>query len=205
MQRRIKKADGFTLIEMMVAVSIFVIVALIASGALMTAQRISQKARAVKLVMDNLNFALDSMALKMRQGRVYSCVADWTDPQSYTPPDTPVQCSGGGNGVYFELTDGSKAFLFQKKETLEGGGMIEYAETTDKNTDGEFDFGGAGTIIASITRSDLDIETMRFYVFNPNSLPQSWSRVWVTLYGQTRVGGGETTKFGLQMTLSQRL
>lgn len=59
MLNRKLSSRGFTLIEIMVAVSIFAIVALIATGALLTANRVNQRAQAIKLAMDNINFALD--------------------------------------------------------------------------------------------------------------------------------------------------
>lgn len=65
-----KAKSGFTLVEIMVAISIFSIVALITTGALISANRVNQKVQATKLVMDNLNFALDSMLFKMRKSGV---------------------------------------------------------------------------------------------------------------------------------------
>lgn len=59
---------GFTLVEIMVAVSIFSIVTVIVVGALITAIAINNKAQAIKLAMDNLNYALDSISVKMKRG-----------------------------------------------------------------------------------------------------------------------------------------
>ncbi|MDO8183680.1 MAG: type II secretion system protein [bacterium] len=64
---------GFTLVEMMVAVGIFVIVAFIVTTAFLSLADANRKAQNIRLVMDNLNFAIDSMALKMREGNKYNC------------------------------------------------------------------------------------------------------------------------------------
>jgi hypothetical protein len=55
----------------MVAVSIFLIVAFITTSAFLTTNAAHRKAQAIKLAMDNLNFAMDSMALKIREGTHY--------------------------------------------------------------------------------------------------------------------------------------
>ncbi len=79
-------STGFTLIEIMVAVSIFVVVAMIATGAFITANRINQRAQALQRIMDNLNFALDDIAFKIQKGTDFSCgttaggAARCTDP-----------------------------------------------------------------------------------------------------------------------------
>lgn len=73
-------------------------------------------------------------------------------------------------------------------------GTIEYAETPDEN------FGSSDAIIATITRSDLDVKSLRFYVFRDYP---TWPRVWITLRGETSVAG-EKTQIGLQNTVSER-
>lgn len=64
---------GFTLVEMMVAMTIFVVVAMTVTLAFITIADANRKAQSVRLVMDNLNFAIDSMALQMREGNNYVC------------------------------------------------------------------------------------------------------------------------------------
>lgn len=64
---------GFTLIEMIVSIFIFSIVMVIATGSLVTILGANRKAQAVKSVMNNLNFALDSMTRSIRTGTGYDC------------------------------------------------------------------------------------------------------------------------------------
>lgn len=66
--KKLQKNEGFTLIEMMVSVSLFVIVALIVSGVLIQLSTAYKKAQAMRLLMDNLNFALEKMNLEIREG-----------------------------------------------------------------------------------------------------------------------------------------
>jgi len=62
---------GFTLIEMMVAVTVFTVVALIISGAFVTMAGVFKKVQANRVVVDNINFAMDTMTLQIREGKNY--------------------------------------------------------------------------------------------------------------------------------------
>jgi len=64
---------GFTLVEMIVAIFVFSVVMVIATGALVTILGANRKAQAVKSVMNNLNFTLDSMTRSIRTGTGYDC------------------------------------------------------------------------------------------------------------------------------------
>lgn len=82
---------GFTLVEMIVAVFIFSIVMLIAVGALVSIIEANRKAQNVKSVMNNLNFALDSMTRAIRVGGTYdcggSCASDGTEEFTFISTD----------------------------------------------------------------------------------------------------------------------
>lgn len=62
---------GFTLIEIMVAVSIFVIVAFIVTSTLLAILEAGRRANKIRLIVDNMNFALDSMTYKLKFGGEY--------------------------------------------------------------------------------------------------------------------------------------
>jgi len=64
---------GFTIIEVLVSITIFLIVVTVSMGALMHLVNSDKKARAVKIAMDNLNLALESISRNMRMGSVYHC------------------------------------------------------------------------------------------------------------------------------------
>ncbi|NTV22451.1 MAG: prepilin-type N-terminal cleavage/methylation domain-containing protein [Candidatus Yonathbacteria bacterium] len=64
---------GFTLVEMIVAVAIFATVVLVAVGALLSIIDANRKANALRVVMENLNFAMESIARDVRTGDTYSC------------------------------------------------------------------------------------------------------------------------------------
>lgn len=72
MRKKITIKKGFTLVEIMVAVSIFVIVAFIVTSTLLAILDASRRANKIRLIIDNTNFALDSMTTKLKFGTDYS-------------------------------------------------------------------------------------------------------------------------------------
>lgn len=79
--------QGFTLIEVMVAVSIFAIVVTVGIGSLMTVNKSYRQSQAQRAVIDNLSFAMESMVREIRIGQEYTCGAsvvyqDFQDCQS---------------------------------------------------------------------------------------------------------------------------
>ncbi|MGB4076232.1 MAG: type II secretion system protein [Minisyncoccia bacterium] len=64
---------GYTLLEMIVAVGIFSIVMLTATGAFLTLIRLDREARLTNNVVTNLSFAVDSIARALRTGVNYDC------------------------------------------------------------------------------------------------------------------------------------
>ncbi len=64
------KNKGFTLIEMMVAVSIFSIVVTISMGAIFTIVDANKKAQSLEAVMSNLNFSLETMTRTIKTGQI---------------------------------------------------------------------------------------------------------------------------------------
>ncbi len=68
-----KYNKGFTLLEMIVSLGIFAVVAVIAVGALLKISDANRKALILKTAVNNLNFALETMSREVRLGSDYSC------------------------------------------------------------------------------------------------------------------------------------
>lgn len=67
------KHTGFTLIEVMVSVSVFAIILTVGIGSLLTINNAYRKSQTERVVIDNLNFALESMSRELRTGHDYNC------------------------------------------------------------------------------------------------------------------------------------
>lgn len=66
---------GFTLIEIIVSLAIFSIVALVAVGALIKIVDANKKAQSLKTAINNVNYALEAISRDVRAGTNYYCVS----------------------------------------------------------------------------------------------------------------------------------
>ena len=103
---------GFTLIELMTAVSIFTIVMAISLGSIVGIFHANRKARTMKTAMSNLNLAMESMAKEMRFGRVYHCGSSGQE-------SSPQNCSGGGTFMSFMGNDSAQITYRFNNQALE--------------------------------------------------------------------------------------
>jgi prepilin-type N-terminal cleavage/methylation domain-containing protein len=65
-----RRSGGFTLIEMMVSVALFAIVVMISMTAILSIVDSTKKAQSLKSVMNNLNFALETMTRSIKTGEI---------------------------------------------------------------------------------------------------------------------------------------
>lgn len=86
---------AFTLIEILVSVAIFSVVMVIALGALLAMSSSDRKAESIKSVVNNLDFALDSMSRAIRTGTAYNCNSS-----------AGGDCASGGTALYFTPSSG---------------------------------------------------------------------------------------------------
>lgn len=103
-----KNQSGFTLIEIMVSVSIFAIIMVVGMGALVNVTQSYQVSHKEKEVHDSLNFILESMTREIRLGknhRIFASLPLSIDPQT---PGT----NGSGNSIGFLANDGRGYFVY---------------------------------------------------------------------------------------------
>lgn len=162
----------------MVSISIFAIVATIAIGALLSADRVNQKAQAIKLAMDNLNFALDSMFYKMEKGNLYTC-------GNVTP--TGVNCTG--NAISFSSPKNPPIGISPK---------TYYYGWNQANHSLEFSDGAGAPV--SITMPALDIQSFQVDIKGYASGEYPWARI--QLSGLVTVGH-EHSDFALETVVSE--
>lgn len=80
---------GFTLIELMTAVSIFIIVMTVSMGSIVGIFEANRKSRSLRTVITNLNLAVEGMTKEMRYGTNYHCGSgNVNSPQNCPSGDT---------------------------------------------------------------------------------------------------------------------
>jgi prepilin-type N-terminal cleavage/methylation domain-containing protein len=182
--RRVKKTNrAFTLIEVMVSVSIFAVVMLVSTGAIFSIVQANKKTHSLKSVMTNLNFALESMMRDIRVGTKYSC--------------------GGGGDCY--PTPGT-VFTFKANRDVNGDGV---ANDNDKiqfslvGTQIQKEIQGNGVKDYLITAPEINIQSLKFYVFGSAANDQKQPKVVITIQGNAGTGTDQSN-FTIETTVSQR-
>ena len=97
------KKDGYTIIETMIATSIFLIVIMIGMGALLNANLLHQKSGDLRSIVDNLSFILEDMSRNMRTGYQYYCITGNDTLSNVSNAKSGQSCWG----VAFEPATGS--------------------------------------------------------------------------------------------------
>lgn len=93
----IATAGGYTIIETMVAVSLFVIVVVFGLSSVLNAKIVDHKSKDTRSIMDNLSFIMEDISRNLRDGSLYRCYSP-TDAPSFSPSDpldTPRSCANG--------------------------------------------------------------------------------------------------------------
>jgi len=174
------KKRGFTLIEMIVAVSLFTVVMVSGIGALVSMIDANRKAQSLRTVMDNLNFALENITRSMRVGVDYHCgsVGDLNSPR-----DCPVD---GDSFIAFTNSEGDRIiFRFNN-------GRIEKSEDL-------------GVSYLGITAPEIIIDELRFFVQGSVEGDGLQPKVLVIVRGTAGTTQKTNTSFSLQTLSSQRL
>lgn len=168
---------GFTLIEIMTAVSIFAVVMTISMGSILGVFETNRKSEALKAVMDNLNLTVESISREMRFGHSYHC-------GSIPPLTSPQNCSGGGDSIAFEASNGD---------------LIVYRLTGDAIEKSV----NSGAFLP-VTASEISISSLSFFVLGATPGDSLQPKVLIKVAGTAGVAEEEKTDFTVQTLVSQR-
>jgi len=169
---------GFTLLELLISISIFTIVALIMAGSVVSVFNANKKSQALKVVMNNMNFAVEDMTRRIRFGDTYHC----GDPTGTLT--VPRNCSGGDS--FLALSSGGNLTIYRLLNNQ-----------IQRSDDG-------GSEYIGITAPSVNIQTFQFYVLG--SADTDDLQPWVVLVIRGFVGTKPVIQstFDIQTTISQR-
>ncbi|HEY0220975.1 MAG TPA: prepilin-type N-terminal cleavage/methylation domain-containing protein [Candidatus Paceibacterota bacterium] len=172
-----KKWDkGFTLIELMVASSLFLVVMLIMSGSILSVFGANQRSKNLRSVMDNMNLTLESMTRTIRFGTNYHCgsAGNLSDPNN---------CAGGANSITVRSSDG-----VQTTYTIAGGRIIRRI----------------GGVDYFMTSPEVVIDRLNFTVGGAPFGDLYQPNVLINISGHVEAKASDRANFILQTTVSQR-
>jgi prepilin-type N-terminal cleavage/methylation domain-containing protein len=191
--------SGFTLIEMLVSVGLFSVVMLVAVAAILSIIGNNKKAQGINNVVNNLNFAIESMVRDMKTGYLYKC----TYPSWPIAQDTTSLCPSSTTPV------DTVAFF----STLSGTPTaVEYSFVAPTTQNGIYVPGHivkrtapSSTAIDLTSTSDVDIQSVKMYVNSPAPGSGSQPGIFLIISGKANISDNEVTDFGLQTFISQRI
>jgi len=192
-----QKNKAFTLVELMVATSIFVVIMLASMGALFTLLDASKNARALRFAMDNVNFAMESMSRSIRMGTYYTCIGTETGMVMTGNPTGVGDCTSGGTFI---------SFIPQPYTGYIAGNRIGY-KLHDR---GDLTYSLQRCDGANITNpcidivsNDVNVQRLKFIVNGSDPADGVQASAYIIMKGTVMVKGIPTS-FSLQTMASQR-
>lgn len=195
---------GFTLIEMLVATAIFMSIMLMAMGSLVVSSNAAKKAQALHSSMENVNFAVASMARSLRTGSQYVCRTGTADYSfdGVTPyhlidsanPNCPLSSNTPGDIVVFvpsidKTNPPTSGVAFMKVDRGDGTSTLQRCNLDNDCVD--------------IVSSDVDVQDLKFFVQGASTDDGIQSSVYILMKGVVTIKN-EATPFAIQTMVSQR-
>jgi type II secretory pathway pseudopilin PulG len=180
MKNKFKTRSGFTLVELLIAVSLFIVVVTISMGAILSIFDANKKAQSSKTVVDNLNLSIENMARIIRFGSSYHCgnFGTLSNPNDCAVGDTFIAVNFNGSTIIYRW-NGTTSDAVQRSDN----GGVTYTD---------------------ITAPEAKIEYVKFYVFGTASGDTNQPYVVAVIKGH--VGSKTTTQtvFSVETLMSQR-
>jgi len=192
---------GFTVIETMIAISLFLVVVIIGMNSILNANVVHQKSQDMRSILDSLTFVMEDMAKNLRTGYKYHCYTGGaTIPANPNATDVaPLSCASGW-GIMFEPATGDPAVHSDQWVYYISGGNIWKATAAPYTNPPTFVQlnPGPGQVV-------LD-PTSGFSVLGAESVVTNTQQPLVTIrLSGTITSRGQTTSFRLQTSIAQRL
>jgi len=168
-------ASGFTLIELITAISIFTIIMTISLGSILGIFDANRKSRSIKAVMSNLNLAVETMSKEMRYGKNYHCGSGTVT--------VPQNCSSGDTLLSFLSSDNEQITYRLNGTAIEKqSGSEEYIP---------------------VTAPEAVIDDLTFYTLGAGTSDTLQPKIIMKIKGHSG-SGDDRSDFTLQTTVSQR-
>lgn len=175
---------GFTLIELMVATSIFVVIMLISMSSLLVLIDESKNSRLLRSAIDNVNFSMESITRSIRMGKNYYCGGMPADTTSTN------DCSLAGDDIISFVPQGGTSRVGYRLNTITVNGVS--MDTIEK----------CDPTCVPIISPGVNIEKLKFFV-NGSAFDGVQASVYMIVKGTVLVKDIPTS-FSLQTMASQR-
>ncbi len=147
-----ESSQGFTLIEIIVAVSIFALMTLATVEIMLMVMRIQKTITRIQAIQDNARFSLELITKEMRTGIEY---------EANTPASTI--CTNNGSEIHFLSTSGRRVYY------LDPGGSGRIYRAVSAVTATDQCAGGANSRFNGFTGDQVFIERLAFILQGQNA------------------------------------
>jgi len=201
LQKSVTPTAGFSLIEVLVSLSIFTIVVTISVGSLMMLVEANARTRSIHAAMTNLSFTLDSMTREIRTGTDYFCSSGSVPTTGFSTQDC------GAN----EFTAGTALFINEGGQSLtsgKGSSRIGYRLNAGAIERRLGDPSTIGVDWIPVTDTNVTISSLNFYVWgsDPHSVGVDINAPIVSIYISGYVTKrGVSEEFNIQTSVTQLL
>jgi len=186
-------SKGYTIIETMISVSLFLVIVMAGLGALLNANLVHQKSHNMRSIMDNLSFVMEEMSRNLRTGSQYYCINGSDDLSNVNRTKSGENCWG----IAFEPPNGTSSPSDQWVYYRSLDGKIFKSVQGPYSLDNFF----------QITPDEVVVNVNSFFsVLGAEGVPgnQQQPLVIIRLFG-TVTYKNVVTPFSLQTSASQRL
>jgi hypothetical protein len=191
-----KKKGGYTIIETMIAISLFLVVVMMGMDSLLNANVVHQKWQDMRSIIDNLNFIMEDMSRNIRTGYNYRCISGNDDLSDLVTTKSGQNCWG----IAFESATGNPSdpddqWLY----------VIDSTQRVLRVTQAPYT--GSNLIPLTTEEIVMDSSVYPFSVLGaePPSGNEQQPLVLIRLAGDITSRNNIVTPFFLQTTVSQRL
>lgn len=168
-KKNIRFIRGFTLVELLVASSIFTSVLIIAVGALFSAQAINTKLQETQVILDGVNLATEVISREIRYGSEFHC--DNATPTPITIGRLSCAYPNGGTVLVFQPASKLAGSLDSTLDRVSYSlGEVRYNNATSGVVFRE-EYPGGTAIVRTyqVTPTDVDVQNLIFYATGANS------------------------------------
>ena len=201
-QQSNKHNVGFTLIEIIVSLAIFSIVAVIAIGALVRVTSANRQAQAIQSGVNNVSFVLDAISREVRVAEIFSC--------SLSAPASPSSITSGlceynsqTSDVYLSYvssyTDQNGNYYAYSYHFYSSGGVVKISKAEGLT-------GGSFSEYYPLVSNSVNITDYTLKLKNGSynsSSPYAW--VFIDLKGYVGKVIKDQSVFNVQMSASQAI
>jgi prepilin-type N-terminal cleavage/methylation domain-containing protein len=212
MYKNRNRQRGFTLIEIIVSLGIFSVVAVIAVGALVRITSANRQAQAIQGGVNNVSFVLDSMSRELRVASNIVCIrgVDLLAGNAGSPCDNTGTQSGGATGDDVKITFTSAivdssgvnltyAYLIHRQS--DSVATIYKAEETSAGQ--SINSGASSAQFYPVTADSVRITSYSVGTLGSVDYPYRW--MFVRLQGYVGIKVKEQAVFDVQTSISQRV